>query len=122
MDQMKEDDRRKECIEQSVARAEVYMKAAKAAIDRCFGEGFAAAHPELVGAFMRTCGGQDIERVLGDIGAGWGEGLGDLVRRMESLAENVRSTGLNSIAEAIEGLLPLGYLKKKEEKHDQITS
>ena len=117
---MEEERRRR--IEQSVTLAERYMWAAKAKIDRCFGEGFAAAHPELVGAFMRTCGGQDIERVLGDIGGGWGEELGDLVRRMESLAENVRSTGLNSIAEAIEGLLPLGYLKKKEEKHDQITS
>ena len=119
---MTKDERRIECIEQSVRRAEIYMKAGKQAIDRCFGEGFAAAHPELVGAFMRTCGGQDIERMLGNIGAGWGEDLSGLVRRMESLAENVRSTGLNSIAEAIEGLLPLGYLKKKEEKHDQITS
>ena len=32
-----------------------YMIYAIDAIDECFGEGYAKKHPELVGAFMRTC-------------------------------------------------------------------
>lgn len=39
---------------QAMLAARNYMVEAKHKIDRQFGDGYAAAHPELVGAFMQT--------------------------------------------------------------------
>ncbi len=41
-------------MKQAADTAGTYMARAKAAIDESFGEGYAAAHPELVGAFMQA--------------------------------------------------------------------
>ena len=43
-----------ELMKQASDTAHNYMLAAKNAIDSQFGEGYAANHPELVGAFMQT--------------------------------------------------------------------
>ena len=44
-----------EYFEQSHKSAHDWMLRAVEAIDRQFGDGFARAHPELVGAYMQTC-------------------------------------------------------------------
>lgn len=41
-------------MKQAADTAGSYMARASAAIDESFGEGYAAAHPELVGAFMQA--------------------------------------------------------------------
>ncbi|WP_313048078.1 hypothetical protein [Pseudomonas soli] len=45
-----------ELVEIASRTAFDYMVAAKKNIDRTFGEGYAAAHPELVAAFMKSAG------------------------------------------------------------------
>ena len=42
-------------MNQAGPTAAVYLRAAVDAIDEKFGEGYAAKHPELVGAFMQVC-------------------------------------------------------------------
>ena len=44
-----------EYFEQAHMSAHDWMNRAVAAIDEKFGDGFARAHPELVGAYMQTC-------------------------------------------------------------------
>lgn len=41
-------------MEDGASAAKYYMSCAVTEIDEMFGKGYAAAHPELVGAFMRT--------------------------------------------------------------------
>ena len=41
-------------MKQAADTAGSYMARARAAIDESFGEGYAAAHPEIVGAFMQA--------------------------------------------------------------------
>lgn len=68
-------------FDQSVFAATAHLKAAKAAIDAEYGEGYAAANPALVGAFMQAAAadfqsmwiGQRLEALEGavqDIAAG----------------------------------------------------
>lgn len=45
-----------ELVEIASRTAFDYMAAAKQNIDRAFGEGYAAAHPELVAAYMKSAG------------------------------------------------------------------
>jgi len=42
-------------LRQAPMTADTYMGAAVKYIDEQFGDGYAAKHPELVGAFMQTC-------------------------------------------------------------------
>ena len=43
-----------------------YLSEAAAAIDEEFGEGYAAAHPELVGAFIGACATEDAAKYQGE--------------------------------------------------------
>lgn len=56
-----------------------YLAAAKESIDNLFGPGYAAGHPELVGAFVQACAREQLNVVLqhsfGDKVAGIGAGL-----------------------------------------------
>lgn len=63
-------------MKQSADTAGSYMARARAAIDESFGEGYAAAHPELVGAFMQAA--------AADFQAMW------IGQRLEALEEAVR--------------------------------
>ena len=75
----------------AVSTTGFYLREAIRLIDEEFGEGYAKAHPELVGAFMQTCTMQDVYSVLGEIGAGWGGAFDDVVVKLGHIAENVRS-------------------------------
>ena len=63
-------------MKQAADTAGSYMARARAAIDESFGEGYAAAHPELVGAFMQSA--------AADFQAMW------IGLRLESLEEALR--------------------------------
>lgn len=63
-------------MKQAADTAGSYMARARAAIDESFGEGYAAAHPELVGAFMQAA--------AADFQAMW------IGQRLEALEEAVR--------------------------------
>lgn len=63
-------------MKQAADTAGSYMARARAAIDESFGEGYAAAHPELVGAFMQAA--------AADFQATW------IGQRLEALEEAVR--------------------------------
>lgn len=56
--------------------AEVWMKAAVEAIDNQFGEGYAKAHPELVGSFMQAAAADQSGMYLRKIGELLEENLG----------------------------------------------
>lgn len=63
-------------MKQAADTAGSYMARARAAIDESLGEGYAAAHPELVGAFMQAA--------AADFQAMW------IGQRLEALEEAVR--------------------------------
>lgn len=63
-------------MKQAADTAGSYMARARAAIDESFGEGYAAAHPEIVGAFMQAA--------AADFQAMW------IGQRLEALEEAVR--------------------------------
>lgn len=63
-------------MKQAADTAGSYMARARAAIDESFGEGYAAAHPELIGAFMQAA--------AADFQAMW------IGQRLEALEEAVR--------------------------------
>lgn len=63
-------------MKQAADTAGSYMARARAAIDESFGEGYAAAHPELVGAFMQAA--------AADFQAMW------IGQRLEALEDAVR--------------------------------
>lgn len=63
-------------FDKSVFAATAHLKAAKAAIDAEYGEGYAAANPALVGAFMQAA--------AADFQAMW------IGQRLEALEEAVR--------------------------------
>lgn len=63
-------------MKQAADTAGSYMARARDAIDESFGEGYAAAHPELVGAFMQAA--------AADFQAMW------IGQRLEALEDAVR--------------------------------
>jgi len=65
-------------MKQAADTAGTYMARAKAAIDESFGEGYAAAHPELVGAFMQAA--------AADFQAMW---IGQRLEAMEGAVQDV---------------------------------
>lgn len=73
--------------------AEAYLRCAIETIDEQLGKGYAAKHPELIGAFIRTCA-QDFDTAM-------------MQKRLEELA----GAG-ESIADAIGGL-PMGDVADK---------
>lgn len=67
-------------MKQAADTAGTYMARAKAAIDESFGEGYAAAHPELVGAFMQAA--------AADFQAMW---IGQRLEALEGAVQDVAS-------------------------------
>ena len=78
-------------MKQAADTAGSYMARARAAIDESFGEGYAAAHPELVGAFMQAA--------AADFQAMW------IGQRLEALEDAVRDDVVADLPVSDEGML-----------------
>lgn len=68
-----------ELMHDAINTADSFLGAAVIRIDREFGEGYAAAHPELVAAFMQAaaieCGAVTLAKVIGEAIESRGDGL-----------------------------------------------
>jgi methyl-accepting chemotaxis protein len=78
-----------------------YLSEAAAAIDEEFGEGYAAAHPELVGAFIGACATEDAAKYQGEWLKDVAEGIEEVGKSIYHIAEMMDPSGLKEVAEAV---------------------
>lgn len=104
-------------MDQASMTAATYFRKAVETIDDQFGEGYAKAHPELVGAFMRTCTADFSACFTSDFLDKIATALGDISGSLSSVAGAVSEVG-----DAIDPVLPDNVVLKAKPGNGEETT